>query len=89
MPATFAPYFEAGAHRDPTDSSAYIRVRVPNGPRPGGSTLVYLQNGTGHVVNSDQLLHLDAGPDCPCQSTGRASPAGKYGHGRPGQADAA
>jgi len=59
MSATFTPYFEAQAHRDPTGSSAYIRVRVPGGPRPDGSILVYLPNGTGLVVNSNQLLHLD------------------------------
>jgi hypothetical protein len=32
MSATFTPYFEAQAHRDPTGSGAYIRVRVPDGP---------------------------------------------------------
>jgi hypothetical protein len=42
MSATFTPYLEAQAHRDPTDSGAYIRVRVPNGPRPDRSILVYL-----------------------------------------------
>ena len=31
MSATFTPYFEAKAHRDPTGSGAYIRVRVPDG----------------------------------------------------------
>ena len=62
MSATFTPYFEAQAHRDPTGSGAYIRVRVPDGPRPDGSILVYLPNGTGLVVNSNQLLHLDEGP---------------------------
>jgi len=29
MPATFTPYFDAQAHRDPTGSGACIRVRVP------------------------------------------------------------
>jgi hypothetical protein len=43
--------------RDPTDSGAYIRVRVPTGPGPDGSVLVYLPNGTGLVVNSNQLRH--------------------------------
>ena len=41
MSATFTPYFEAQAHRDPTGSGAYIRVRVPDGPRqtdPSSST---------------------------------------------------
>ena len=61
MSATFTPYFEArAAHRDPTGSTAYICVRVPSVPRPDGSILVYLPNGTGLVVNSNQLLHLDA-----------------------------
>ena len=40
---------------DATDSDAYIRVRVPDGPRPDGSILVYLPDGTGLVVNSNQL----------------------------------
>jgi hypothetical protein len=42
---------------DATDSDAYIRVRVPAGPRPDGSILAYLPDGTGLVVNSNQLLH--------------------------------
>ena len=75
MSAAFTPYFEAQAHLDPTDSVAYIRVRVPDGPRPDGSILVYLPNGTGLVVNSNQLLHLDAGPNCPGKSDGRTSTA--------------
>jgi len=45
MSPTFTPYFEAQAHRDPTGSGAYIHVRVPDGPRPDGSILVYLPNG--------------------------------------------
>ena len=76
MSATFTPYFAAQAHRDPTDSGAYVRVRVPD-----GSILVYLPNGTGFVVNSNQLLHLDAGPNCPGESDGRTSTAaGTYGY---------
>ena len=39
MSATFTPHFEAQAHGDPTGSSAYIRVRVPDEPRPDGSIL--------------------------------------------------
>jgi hypothetical protein len=27
--------------------------------------LVYLSDGTALVVNHDQLLHLETGPDCP------------------------
>jgi hypothetical protein len=40
-------------------SDAYIGVRVPNGPRPDGSILVYLADGTGLVVNSKQLLRFE------------------------------
>ena len=72
MSATFTPYFEArAAHRDPTGSTAYICVRVPSVRRPDGSILVYLPNGTGLVVNSSQLLHLDAGPNWPGEPNGR------------------
>jgi hypothetical protein len=41
MFATFTPYFQAQAHRDPTGSGAYIRVRVTDGPvttAPSSST---------------------------------------------------
>ena len=75
MSATFTPYSEAQAHRDPTAAGAYIRVRVPDGPRPDGSILVYLPNGTGLVVNSNQLLHFDAGPNWPGEPDGRTSAA--------------
>ena len=76
MSATFTPYFEArAAHRDPTGSTAYICVRVPSVPRPDGSILVYLPNGTGLVVNSNQLLHLDAGPNWRGEPDGRTSAA--------------
>ena len=61
MSVAFTACFEAQAYRDLTNSGAYIRVRVPDGPRPDGSILVYLPNGTGLVVNSSQLLRLDAG----------------------------
>ena len=75
MSATFTPYFEVQAHGYPTGSGAYIRVRVPDGPRPDGSTLVYLPNGTGLVVSSNQLLHLDAGPNWLDEPDGRTSAA--------------
>ena len=47
----------SATHRDPAGSGAYIPVRVPNEPRPDGSILVYLPNGTALVVNGNQLLH--------------------------------
>ena len=75
MSATFTPYFEAQAHGDPTGSGTYIRVRVASGPRPDGSILVYFPNGTGLVVNSEQLLHLDARPNWPREPDGRTSAA--------------
>ena len=59
----------------PTYSDAYIRVRVPNAPRPDGSTLVYLPNGTGFVVNSRHLLRIspddNASPEQPTMLEGR------------------
>src|SRR5262245_13334398 len=78
MSATFTPYFEAQTHRDPAGSGAYIRVRVPDGPRPDGSILGYLPNGTGLVVNSNQLLHLDTGSNWPGEPDGRTSAARPY-----------
>jgi hypothetical protein len=41
---------------------AYIRVRVPGGPRPDGSILVYFPNGTGLVVPVSQLCAERPGP---------------------------
>ena len=73
MSATFTPYCGAQPHREPTGSGAYIRVRVPDEPRPDGSILVYLPNGTG-LVNSNQLL-LDAGPNWRGEPGGRTSAA--------------
>lgn len=75
MYATFTPYLESRSHHTPTDSDAYIRVRVTDGPRPDGSMLVYLPNGTALAVNGDQLLHLEAGPNCPETAEGRTSTA--------------
>ena len=51
MSASFTPCY--------VGSDAYIRVHVPNGPRPDGSIVVYLTNGTALVVNDEELLHLD------------------------------
>jgi hypothetical protein len=65
MPATFTPYLESRFRRGLTDSDAFLRVRVPDGPRPDGSVVVYLSDGTALVVNGHQLLHLDTRPDCP------------------------
>lgn len=65
MSATFTPYLESRSDRTATDADAYIRVRVPDGPRPDGSMLVYLPNGTALIVNSRHLLHLNAGTTCP------------------------
>ena len=60
-PTARAPFFAPDCDRP----DAYIPVRAPNGPERDGSILVYLPNGTGLVVNSDQLLHFDAGADAP------------------------
>ncbi len=64
MSAMFTPYDVA--------SDAYIRVHVANGPKPHGSILVYLANGTALVVNSDQLLPLDTAENGPCSRGGRS-----------------
>ena len=47
MSATFTPYFEAQAHRDPTGSGAYIRVRVPDGPVPTARSSSTFRMGQG------------------------------------------
>ena len=60
MSASFIPYC--------VGSDAYIHVHVPNGPKPDGSILVYLTNGTALVVNDDELLHLDTGKNAPSAS---------------------
>jgi hypothetical protein len=60
MSASFTPYY--------VGSDAYIRVRVPNGPRPDGSIVVYLTNGTALVVNDEELLHLATGKNAPSAS---------------------
>lgn len=59
MSVDVTPGYAARTYRDPAESMAYIRVRVPSGPRPDGSVLVYFPNGTGLVVNVDQLLCRD------------------------------
>lgn len=74
MCAIFKPYLDSGSSSMPTNSDAYIRVRVPNAPQPDGSTLVYLPNGTAFVVNSRHLLRISpdnsASPEQP--TTGKA-----------------
>ena len=61
MAATFSPFLEQPPDLTPSEAVAYIRVRVTDVPRPDGSVLVYLPDGTGLVVSAQQLLHLDAG----------------------------
>ena len=65
MPATFTPYLETRYRQARAGCDAYIRVRVPDVPRPDGSLLVYLADGTALVVDGHLLLHIDTGPDCP------------------------
>jgi hypothetical protein len=60
MPASFTPCY--------VGSDAYIRVHVPNGPRPDGSIVVYLTDGTALVVNDEELLHCDIGKPAPSAS---------------------
>jgi hypothetical protein len=65
MRATFLPYLERRQGQAAADSGAYIRVRVPDGPRPDGSVVVYLPDGTALVVDGHQLVQLDARVDSP------------------------
>jgi hypothetical protein len=67
MSGSFTPYY--------VGSDAYIRVHVPNGPRPDGSIVVYLTNGTALLVNDEELLHLDAGRMLPARPTDRTLPS--------------
>jgi hypothetical protein len=71
MSASFTPYH--------VGSYAYIHVRVPNGPRPDGSILVYLANGTALVVNDEELLHLDTGKNAPNASDDGPSSSTPHG----------
>jgi hypothetical protein len=57
--APFTPYPDHASPTVPVDFDAYILVRVTQAPRPDGSLLVYLPNGTAVVVNSSYLLCLD------------------------------
>ena len=59
--ATFSPCLEQPPDLTPSEAVAYIRVRVADAPRPDGSVLVYLPDGTGLVVRAQQLLHRDVG----------------------------
>jgi len=74
MCAMFKPYLDPGSSFMPTNSEAYIRVRVPNAPRPDGTTLVYLPNGTAFVMNSQHLLRISpddsASPEQPTTPEG-------------------
>jgi hypothetical protein len=49
------PFRERRSQDGPTDSEAYLRVRVTDQVRPDGSILVYLSDGTGLVVRGDLL----------------------------------
>ena len=62
MSVTLTPYLETESPSIPTNSDAYIPVRVPDEPRHDGSMLVYLPDGTGFVVNSRHLLRLAPEP---------------------------
>jgi hypothetical protein len=53
--ADLTSFLESRSRHGPTDSEAYLRVRVTGERRPDGSMLVYLPNGTGLVVNGDLL----------------------------------
>ena len=58
MSAPFTPFLDSPLPSVPVDLDAYILVRVTQAPRPDGSMLVYLPNGTAVVVNSRYLLCL-------------------------------
>ena len=59
MSAPFTPYPDHASSTIAVDFDAYILVHVTQAPRPDGSVLVYLPNGTAVVVNSSYLLRLD------------------------------
>jgi hypothetical protein len=68
-PATFTPYLQGRQERTVSDSVAYIRVRVPDGPRPDGSIVAYLPDGTALIVGGHELLHLDTTHGIPPRAT--------------------
>jgi hypothetical protein len=57
--ATLRPFFEGGSPPGRSDYDGYLPVRVSEAPRPNGSILVYLPNGTALVVDNRYLLRLD------------------------------
>ena len=62
MSAGFTPYVEGSSSSFPGEVDAFIRVRVTQAPRPDGSMLVYLPNGTAVVVDSRCVLCFDRDP---------------------------
>ena len=65
MTARLVPFLEGEAPSAPVHPDAYIPVRVPKAPRPDGSIVVYLTDGTALALNARFLMRLQPQPRLP------------------------
>jgi hypothetical protein len=56
--ATYFAYFPDGSPPTPTESDAYVHVRVTEPVQASGSVTVYLPNGTALLVPCRDLVRL-------------------------------
>ena len=54
----FIPYFLDGPPHAPTESDAYVHVRLTGQPSQNGALTVYLPDGTAIIVRVRDLVRL-------------------------------
>jgi hypothetical protein len=74
MSATSTPHIDDPPNLTGTESHACIRVRVTAPPRPDGSVVVYLPNGTAFIVDCRHVMQTCADV---CPSTRATTPTAK------------